>query len=96
MSDMESVDRAMKEIRETILKKSEDYAANGYDSTFRAASDVVGIHPYEMALAMSQIKLSRLSSIRKSKQANYESARDSVLDLASYTILALAMLLDGE
>ena len=88
-------DAFVETMRETMLKKGNDYAQEKGDdrlSNFKFAGQICGITPMQQCLALVATKVARLGTLlSKEGSPNNESIQDSVLDLANYAVL-LSML----
>lgn len=83
-------------MKETLLKKGDDYSNSDRLSNFKQAGFICGISPALQCLSLISTKVARLSSLLNSnKSPKNESVQDSVLDLANYSIL-LSMILEEE
>lgn len=83
------VEDFIKVMKEVILKKRADYAADeDVLSNFKEVAVVVGITPEQVALVHMATKLLRLKKLAKSSHvAANEPFEDSCLDLANYSLL---------
>lgn len=88
---------AIEEIRQTHLKKSQDYGDPGDPlANVRSGAEFVGIEPWRGCLVRVADKVQRIKSFcREGKLAN-EGFEDALLDLASYAIIALVMYREGK
>jgi len=83
-------------MKETIIKKSGDYANHDKLSNFKLAGAVCGISPELNCLSLIATKVARLGVLINSNDIpNNEPLKDSVLDLANYSLL-LAMLIEEK
>lgn len=78
-------------MRETMLKKGNDYSGADRLSNFKLGGAIIGLSGSKQALALISTKVARLGQLIDGKIPNNESKDDTLLDLANYTIL-LAML----
>ena len=86
----------MEKIRETQISKQGDYANEDVLSNFMVAGATCGLTPEMQCLSLIATKTARLGILLKNnKTPNNESIRDSVLDLANYSIL-LDMLIEDK
>lgn len=81
------------ELKLTLSGKNQDYAPGEEFSNFEEASVVAGIAPFDLIIAMIGIKVSRVRNLHvNALSPNNESLRDSLLDLAGYSVIAAAWL----
>lgn len=73
--------------QDTLLKKGNDYAGDDRLSNFKTVAAITNTTPEMVCLTMIGIKVARLGQLLSGKQAENESVRDSVEDLANYSIL---------
>lgn len=87
-------------MREIAGSKARDYAHGSRWSNFDATSEFSGFeHNWLSACFMVVQKASRLRSLRaqgRLDMPNHESVYDTLLDMANYATLALAMYIDSE
>lgn len=84
------------QMKETLLKKGNDYANIDKLSNFKLAGGICGLKPEQNCLSLIATKVARLGVLLNSDKApNNESIQDSVLDLANYSIL-LSMILNDK
>ena len=82
---------------DTIVRKGQDYANADVLSNFKTSSAIIGTTPELCCLNMIAIKVARLGVLLRSQNSpNNESIRDSVLDLANYSILLDMILYENE
>jgi hypothetical protein len=75
-------------MKQTLMKKGNDYANTDRLSNFKQAGAIVGIKPEQVALNLIAIKVARLGVLLNADYQPFnESVKDSVLDLANYAIL---------
>ncbi len=83
-------------MRDTMLKKGNDYAGEDRLSNFKLGGAIIGMSPQQQCLSLISTKVARLGQlIGKNKKPNNESISDNLLDLACYSILE-AMILHDE
>lgn len=70
-----------------MTRKGDDYANEDRLSNFKLAGAIVGLTPEMVALTMISVKVARLGVLLKGKVPNNESVRDSIIDLANYSVL---------
>ena len=83
-----------KEVAKLVGAKSEDYASKQDPyKAFVASREVLGIDVDKVILSRMLDKISRLSSLKHSKE-NYESVQDSAKDLIGYALILEAWYCD--
>ncbi len=82
--------------REIMFKKGNDYANTDRLSNFKLAGQITQITPAQQCLSLIATKVARLGVLLSGKTPNNESIRDSVLDLANYSVLLDGILEDME
>jgi len=93
----EHVDEFLENIRLMILKKGDDYSNHDRLSTFKLAGAITGLDARTVCLNQIAIKVSRLGVLVGSgKSSEYESLKDSILDLATYAVLLDQILCDED
>ena len=81
----------VEQLRLTLKGKNEDYAPTTEFSNFEQAASLVGVSPRLAIMLQIGIKYSRLTSLIESDaEANYEGIRDTLMDLAGYSMIAVA------
>ena len=84
------------EIRDVHIKKSADYGTNeDFLANVRASEDW-GIPAWVGTMIRANDKIIRLQSLLVKGKLENESARDSLIDLASYAIIALILMEEEE
>ena len=86
-------------VKQTHIMKSkqEDYAEEGdILSNFKLSAGAVGITPEQQCLSLIATKVVRLGVLLKSGTPNNESIKDSVIDMANYTVKLDQLLSEGE
>ena len=84
-------------IRATQISKQGDYANKDVLSNFKVAGANCGLSAEMQCLSLIATKVARLGVLLKSQDSpNHESIRDSVLDMANYSILLDMLLADKE
>lgn len=78
----------------TLKNKNEDYKVDTEFSNFEQAAEFAGISPFQVMLAQIGIKYTRVKGLQNFESTNYESLKDSLLDLAGYAIITHAYLED--
>lgn len=94
---IEYFDKFTSKMKDVLLSKSNDYSIEeDVLSNFKYAGNICGLKPDQNCLSLIATKVARLGVLLKSeKEPSNESIKDSVLDLANYTIL-LGMILDSQ
>lgn len=82
-------------MKEIIFKKGNDYANKDRLSNFKLAGAISGISPEVQCLTLIATKVARLGVLLHSEKVENESIKDSVIDLANYSVL-LDMILDDK
>ena len=83
-------------MQDVLIKKGGDYANVDVLSNFKLAGSICGLKPELNCLSLIATKVARLGVLLNSgSNPNNESIKDSVLDLANYSIL-LDMLLSEK
>lgn len=81
----------VEQLRLTLKSKNEDYAPTTEFSNFEQAAALVGVSPRLAIMLQIGIKYSRLTSLIESDaEANFEGIRDTLMDLAGYSMIAVA------
>lgn len=95
---MSRIQRSVERLAKTLDGKNKDYAGEaGEFSNFYQSSDIAGITPLEVIVAQIGIKVSRIQNLKKGgAEAEYESLKDSLLDLAGYAVIGHAYMTMGD
>jgi len=81
-------DSLVKQMREVIVRKGNDYANDDKLSNFKTAGPNAGLTPEQNCLSLISTKVARLGTLFNSKKSpSNEAVTDSVMDLANYSIL---------
>lgn len=86
-------------IRELHLSKSSDYGCpSGTDplANIRNGAKFVGIPPFKAAMVRLSDKVTRLATFNATGRLHFEGVEDTLLDLASYSLLALVLYREGQ
>ena len=87
------IEEVVIKLKETLLKKGNDYANEDRLSNFKLAGAICGLKPEVNCLSLIATKVARLGVLLNSDNTpNNESIQDSILDLQGYTML-LSMLM---
>lgn len=82
----------IEELRQMHLRKSQDYGSNRDPlANVRAGAELVGIEAWRGCLVRVADKIQRLRTFCHDGRLANESVEDALLDLASYSIIALVM-----
>jgi hypothetical protein len=82
----------IEELREMHLRKSQDYGSNRDPlANVRAGAELVGIEPWRGCLVRVADKIQRLRTFCHDGRLANEGVEDALLDLASYSVIALVM-----
>jgi hypothetical protein len=91
------VEAFFEKMRQTMLNKGNDYANHDRLSNFKLAGSITGIGASMNCLNLIATKVARLGVLLNTDGSpNYESVRDSVLDMAVYAILLDQILCDED
>ena len=84
-------------MKQTLLKKGNDYSNEDRLSNFKNAGNICGIKPELNCLSLIATKVARLGVLLNSdKKPDNESIGDSVIDLCNYSILLNMILYDNN
>jgi hypothetical protein len=90
------LNKMIAKMQDVLIKKGGDYANVDVLSNFKLAGSICGLKPELNCLSLIATKVARLGVLLNSENnPNNESIKDSVLDLANYSIL-LDMLLSEK
>lgn len=90
-TDIPYIPAVVEQLRLTLKGKNEDYAPTTEFSNFEQAGALVGVSPRLAIMLQIGIKYSRLTSLIESDaEANFEGIRDTLMDLAGYSMIAVA------
>lgn len=78
------------ELATMLVRKNEDYAPADEFSNFRQAGELAGVDVDTAILVQVGIKYTRLMKLVHSDTPNFESVRDTFMDLAGYALIAAA------
>jgi hypothetical protein len=97
-SDIHPTSQAFLDLLDTIgklhLSKSSDYGCPlGTDplANIRNGAKFVGIPPFKAAMVRLSDKVTRLATFNATGKLHFEGVEDTLLDLASYSLLALVL-----
>ena len=80
---------------EILLSKGDDYSGDDRLSNFKKVAQMVNVSPEQVALTLIGVKVARLGELLSGKEPKNESIKDSVVDLANYTVLLDMIREDG-
>jgi hypothetical protein len=84
-------------MKETILKKGNDYAGQERMSNFLKVAEIAGLSPEQVILTHLGTKVARLSNLlNNNKTPENEAVEDTLLDLANYAFLMVCALEEKE
>lgn len=90
---MRHIDSAANELACTLRGKNRDYAPTTEFSNFEEAAKLAGVEVMQSILLQIGIKYSRLMSLAGGDgKPNFESVRDTLMDLAGYSVIGAAKL----
>jgi hypothetical protein len=91
-------DNFTRKMKNTLISKGNDYAGNKDRlANFNRAGAITGTSPEINCLSLIATKVARLGVLLNSEaRPENEAVRDSVLDLANYSVLLDAILLDKQ
>lgn len=79
-------------MKEMHAKKSYDYgSAHDPLANIRNGAEFVGIEPWKGAMVRLSDKVTRLATYNRTGSLHFEGVEDTLLDLASYALLALVL-----
>lgn len=84
------------DMRRMIEEKGNDYADNDRLSNFKKSAVLIGTTAEMVCLNLIAVKVSRIANLISGPPPKNESIRDSVRDLANYSILLDMILSEGE
>ena len=83
----------LEELRQMHAKKSHYYgSANDPLANIRNGAEFVQIEPWRAAMVRLSDKVTRLATYNRVGTLTFESVEDTLLDLASYSLITLVML----
>lgn len=93
VADTKFIQGVAEELKLTLAGKNEDYAMGGEFSNFEGSGQFAGVQPFHLILAQIGIKYTRIATLHNAGyEPNNESLRDSLIDLAGYSVIAAAWL----
>lgn len=90
----ERIEKVANELAVTLSRKNKDYAPTDEFSNFTLAGELAGLLAWDAILVQIGIKYGRLLNLVSAgiSQPEYESIRDTLVDLAGYSVIAAAYL----
>lgn len=86
----------LEELRRLHLSKSQDYGSESDPlANIRQGADLVNIEPWRGCMVRIGDKIQRLRTYCRTGHLAHEGVRDSFLDLAAYSLLAIVLLDEG-
>ena len=87
----------LEELRQLHLSKSQDYGSESDPlANIRSGADFVNIEPWRGCLVRVADKVQRLKTFCKTGRLVHEGVRDTLLDLAAYSLLAIVLFDEGK
>ena len=87
----------LEEVRQLHLSKSQDYGSDSDPlANIRSGADFVNIEPWRGCLVRVADKVQRLRTFCKTGRLVHEGVRDTLLDLAAYSLLAIVLFDEGR
>jgi hypothetical protein len=82
----------LEEVRQLHLSKSQDYGSESDPlANIRQGAEFVGIEPWRGCMVRVADKVQRLRTYCKTGRLVHEGVRDTLLDLAAYSLLAIVL-----
>jgi hypothetical protein len=87
----------LEELRHLHLSKSQDYGSESDPlANIRQGAEFVGIEPWRGCMVRVADKVQRLKTFCKTGRLVHEGVRDTLLDLAAYSLLAIVLFDEGR
>ena len=87
----------LEELRQLHLSKSQDYGSESDPlANIRQGAEFVGIEPWRGCLVRVADKVQRLKTYCRTGRLVHEGVRDTLLDLAAYSLLAIVLFDEGK
>ena len=87
----------LEEVRQLHLSKSQDYGSESDPlANIRQGAEFVGIEPWRGCLVRVADKVQRLKTYCRTGRLVHEGVRDTLLDLAAYSLLAIVLFDEGN
>lgn len=88
---------AIEEVRQMHLRKSQDYGAPTDPlANVRGGAELVGIEAWRSCLVRVADKVQRIKTFCRDGRLTNESVEDTLLDLASYSLIALVLFRESK
>lgn len=84
------IQRVAAELAATLKGKNQDYAPTTEFSNFEEAARFAGLLPLDVIMVQIGIKYTRLQGLSTDGTPEYESFRDTLVDLAGYAVIGAA------
>jgi hypothetical protein len=87
----------LEEVRQLHLSKSQDYGSESDPlANIRQGAEFVGIEPWRGCMVRVADKVQRLKTYCRTGRLVHEGVRDTLLDLAAYSLLAIVLFDEGK
>jgi len=87
----------LEELRGLHLSKSQDYGSESDPlANIRQGAEFVGIEPWRGCMVRVADKVQRLRTYCRTGRLVHEGVRDTLLDLAAYSLLAIVLFDEGK
>jgi hypothetical protein len=87
----------LEELRQLHLSKSQDYGSESDPlANIRQGAEFVGIEPWRGCMVRVADKVQRLKTYCRTGRLVHEGVRDTLLDLAAYSLLAIVLFDEGR
>jgi len=87
----------LEEVRQLHLSKSQDYGSESDPlANIRQGAEFVGIEPWRACLVRVADKVQRLKTFCRTGRLVHEGVRDTLLDNAAYSLLAIVLFDEGK
>lgn len=87
----------LEELRSLHMSKSQDYGSeNDPLANIRQGAEFVGIEPWRGCMVRVADKVQRLKTYCRTGRLVHEGVRDTLLDLAAYSLLAIVLFDEGK
>lgn len=87
----------LEEVRQLHLSKSQDYGSEADPlANIRQGAEFVGIEPWRGCMVRIADKVQRLKTYCQTGRLVHEGVRDTLMDLAAYSLLAIVLFDEGK
>jgi|GEM_PF-1596592 len=87
----------LEEVRQLHMSKSQDYGSESDPlANIRQGAEFVGIEPWRGCMVRVADKVQRLKTYCRTGRLVHEGVRDTLLDLAAYSLLAIVLFDEGK